>query len=103
MKMLQEILRQIRLDNKLSQENIAADLNMSLTGYAKIERGETDVNYSRLQHIASYYNLDVLQLLSYGTTVSIDKKDSFKEEEITHLKEIISLLEKKIELLKDVK
>ena len=36
MKNIQEILRQIIIDKKLSPKNIVVDLNMSLTGYAKI-------------------------------------------------------------------
>ncbi|EDN72067.1 hypothetical protein BGS_1039 [Beggiatoa sp. SS] len=32
-----------------SQEEIAHRLNMSVSGYGSIERGETDVNLSRLE------------------------------------------------------
>jgi transcriptional regulator with XRE-family HTH domain len=103
MKKLQEILRQIRLENNLSQENLAADLGLSITGYAKIERGETDVNYSRLEKIAQYYKINVIQLLSIGYPLNIDKRVDYKDEEIAHLKEIIKLLEQKIELMSDVK
>lgn len=95
MKKLQDILRQIRLENKLSQENVAADLDMSTTGYAKIERGETDINYSRLEKIAAYYKLNVVQLLSYGNN---ERFDSYKDQEIAHLKEIIQLLERRLAL-----
>ena len=32
-------IRQLRIDKKLSQENISADLGISIDGYRKIERG----------------------------------------------------------------
>lgn len=41
-------IRQERVKRNLSQENLAEMLKISLTAYSKIERGITDINFSRL-------------------------------------------------------
>ncbi len=93
---LTEILRRIRQEKNLTQENLAIDLNMSLTGYSKIERGETDINFSRLQKIADYYNLSIIELLSFGNIEVKERKcDCLKaKEQIEYFNKIIKILEK---------
>ena len=59
-----EQLKTVRLLKGWSQEQLAEKLNLSLNGYAKIERGETDVNLSKVQHIADELGIDPMQLLS---------------------------------------
>lgn len=84
-----------------SQEDMAHELDISLTAYSKIERNITDVNHSRLVQIAKVFGITVIELLS------ADKKTKSKNEEIDSLKkiiseknkEIISLQKKVIELL----
>lgn len=49
-----------------SQEDMATKLDMSVNGYSNIERGETDVQISRLQQIAEVLETDLLELLSFG-------------------------------------
>jgi len=49
----------------LTQEQVAYKLGITTHAYAKIERGETDVNFSRLQQIAEVMEIDLLQLLSF--------------------------------------
>lgn len=92
---LTEILRRIRQEKNLTQENLAIDLNMSLTGYSKIERGETDINFSRLQKIADYYQITIIELLSYGSIINNNNCSCLKEEkQIEYFNKIITLLEK---------
>ena len=43
-----EKIRQMREERDWSQEQLAAQLNLSPNGYAKIERGETRLTLSRL-------------------------------------------------------
>jgi len=45
-----------------TQEDIADKLGISTHAYAKIERGETDVNLSRLQQIAEVMEIGLSQL-----------------------------------------
>lgn len=59
----------IRFMRKLkgwSQEEMAEKLEMSPNGYANIERGETDVQVSRLEQIAKTFGMDLTDLMSFG-------------------------------------
>ncbi len=49
----------------LTQENMAADLNMSQTGYGKIERGETDISISKLESIAGILGLTINDVIDF--------------------------------------
>ena len=56
---LHEKIRLARELNKWSQEEVAEKLEMSPSGYAKIERGETALNIPRLEQIAEIFHIDV--------------------------------------------
>ena len=49
-----------------SQEEMADKLEMSTNGYAKIERGETDLPLSRLEQIAKVFEIELVELFSFG-------------------------------------
>lgn len=51
----------------LSQEAMADELNMSCSGYAKIERGATKLHFDKLQKIAQVLNIDVIDLISFNS------------------------------------
>lgn len=59
-------IRLLRESQGWSQEEMAAKLNMSTNGYAKIERGESQINFQRLEAIATIFNVDIIELLSVG-------------------------------------
>ena len=63
---INEKIRQLREQHQLSQENMADKLGMSVTGYAKIERGEVRSNLSRLEQISEVFDIDICELLSFG-------------------------------------
>lgn len=46
---------------------MAADLGLSVSGYAKLERGEIDVTLSRLHDIAGILEIGVSQLLNFSS------------------------------------
>lgn len=94
-----ETFRYLRVRNKLKQHTVAEDLGMSLTGYAKIERGETDVKYSKIVQIAAYYELTVIDLLSLLEDEENKQSSKFEQTEVEYLKEINALLREKIALL----
>jgi transcriptional regulator with XRE-family HTH domain len=58
-----KLMRQLKA---FSQEEMADKLGLSLNGYANIERGETDVQLSRLEQIAGIFEMDLLELFAYG-------------------------------------
>jgi len=59
---LPEKLKLIRSLKGWTQETVAEKLSISTHAYAKIERGETDPHYSRLQQIAEVMGIDLSQL-----------------------------------------
>ncbi len=59
-----EKIRFIRLFKGWSQEDMASKLEISANSYAKIERRETDVNFSRLKQIAETLNIELSELLN---------------------------------------
>lgn len=63
---LHEKIRFMRQLQGWSQEDMADKLEMSVSGYAHIERGETDVQVSKLEKIAKAFGVDLLELLTFG-------------------------------------
>lgn len=63
---INEKIRHLRENHQLSQEVMADKLGMSVTGYAKIERGEVRSNLPRLEQISEVFDMDICELLSYG-------------------------------------
>lgn len=58
-----EKIRKVRESKSWSQEQMAEKLNMSLNGYAKIERGETKLYLDKLEQIAQVFDIDVVELM----------------------------------------
>lgn len=58
-----EKIRKVRESKAWSQEQMAEKLNMSLNGYAKIERGETKLYLDKLEQIAQILDIDVVELM----------------------------------------
>lgn len=113
-------IRKIREIKGLSQENVAAELDMSITGYGKIERNEVSVNIDKLSKIGKVLQLSIEDIIGFDENVAfnnfnstIDKqigrylmpeemKDLY-EENIRLLKEKITYLEEKIKDLESKK
>ena len=53
---------------------MAEKLAMSAGGYAKIERGETQLNIPRLEQLAAIFKVDMWDLLKSG-----NKRDGFTD------------------------
>jgi len=118
-----EKIRFMRQLQGWSQEQMAEKLGMSLHGYANIERGDTDVQMSRLEQIAEVLGTNPAELMSFGekNTMCFFRDNNYhnisqtlnmhpeaimaelqkhqallqhKDKEIQYLKEIIDLLKK---------
>lgn len=116
-----EKIKFMRQAKSLSQEEMAEKLGLSINGYANIERGETDALMSRIEQIAQVFEMDFMELVSFGERNMIcftglenhnishisqnSNTDDFKHDleksqliieaqrsEIAHLKEIIELM-----------
>lgn len=58
-----EKIRKLRETKSWSQEQMAEKLNMSLNGYAKIERGESKIYLDKLEQIAQVFDIDIVELM----------------------------------------
>lgn len=113
-----EKIRVMREINQWSQEEMAEKLDISPTGYAKIEHGKTNLTLDRLKQIAQIFNIDVVELIAQnerafffsigdnsnhhnyvgGDQILAMENEKLKllleakENEITALKEVIGLL-----------
>ena len=110
-----EKIKIMREMNQWSQEEVAEKLGMSTTGYAKIERGQTNVSVEKLKQIAQVFNLNVAQLLddderfvicsigdnhsNYNNYFGTNEKLSLENEK---LKQLLNAKESEIEALKKV-
>lgn len=56
-------IRMMRELRQWSQEEMAEKMNMSPSGYAKIERGETRLQYDKLVQIAQIFNITLSDLV----------------------------------------
>jgi transcriptional regulator with XRE-family HTH domain len=61
-------IKKFRELKNISREQMAADLDMSLSGYSKIERNEIDLTISRVQQIAQILKVDLGQILNFDAT-----------------------------------
>ncbi len=61
-----EKIKFMRESKGWTQEEMADKLELSVNGYANIERGETDVQISRLEKIAEAFGIGLLELLNFG-------------------------------------
>ena len=117
-----EKIRLIRELNKWSQEEMAEKLAMSAGGYAKIERGETQLNIPRLEQLAAIFKVDMWDLLkssNNGMVLQINEGDSggdialyassdmamkleLLKQELKHCREMLEQKDKEIELLRQL-
>lgn len=89
-------LKELRLQNHLVQEQVAALLNVSVPAYSKMETGKTDLNYSRIKALAAIYHISLIQLfteeekLSPGKPTALEAilaKLFLRQQEINNLRE----------------
>jgi transcriptional regulator with XRE-family HTH domain len=108
---LYDKIRVIRELKNWTQEEMAHRLEMSISGYGSIERGETDVNFSRLEKIAKAFGMDLVELFSFGEKLSIYQTNNsgnnfgqFCNPKLDNLSEKLELIiqqkDKEIEYLK---
>lgn len=110
MKATLKMIKRIREDKNISREEMADKLNMSLSGYAKIERGEVALTILRLEEIGQILNYTSTEIIEMGnqntlilcptiekTTIPIQSSDSLQ---LSDKDLYIQFLEKRIHELK---
>ncbi len=81
MKLLRENIRKIRELRNYTQEYMADQLGLSVSGYGKIERSDSDINLSRITQIAEILNVSRTALLEFNSDdmlKSLDEDNSNK-------------------------
>ncbi len=107
MKTLGKKIRLLRHQNGWSQEDVAKRLDISIPAFSKIETGITDINLSRLEQIATLFDMSVVQLLTFSNAEQDQK--AILEMELIHKKlldretEVIDLQKKVIELFEELR
>ncbi len=120
----QENIRNLREEHNLSQDDMAEKLGMSVNGYGKIERGQSDLSLKRLQQIAEVFDIDVSEIVKstdkemalvigenhgvmqnnyHADSTEIEKLTliiQHQQEKINDLKDIVSQKDEYIKLLK---
>ncbi len=76
---LSERIRQFRLQKGLSQENMADMLSLSTTAYGDLERGRTELSFSRLENIAKLLDMPLPELLGFES-VSMSETEWLRQE-----------------------
>jgi len=100
MKDLGNTLKSLRISKGISQEALAFEMEISLSTYSKLERGVSDITLSKLEKLATFYGMDVVEVLLYGSSslaaLGICKKIiEEKDKEIMNLqKDLIEALKK---------
>lgn len=110
-------IRKLRDIRAYKQEYLAEQLGMSLSGYGKIERGETDVSIGRLEQVAKALDIKIETILGFNENIvlqqitnhaqltngmyiasSSNQEDERYKHEIILLKEQIAQLKQIVEL-----
>jgi transcriptional regulator with XRE-family HTH domain len=104
-------IKQIRELKGLSQENIAKELGLTVTGYGKIERNEISLNSEILLRISEFLDVKLENLIGFDKNVAFNNFNNTVEQQIgtnnfpAELKQLyedkIKLLEEKIKLLEE--
>jgi transcriptional regulator with XRE-family HTH domain len=106
-----EKIKKLRELKNYTQQHMAEELDLSLSGYGKIERNETDISVSKLEKIAKILETDISSILSFDEkhvfNISENKQAnvSMRDQYINQLDlidRIIAQYREEIQFLKDI-
>ena len=75
---IEEKVRMIREIKGISQDAIATHLDISPQAYGKIERGETKLDFKRIEEIAKYLQVTVDEVMNFDAKTIF--KNTFKDQ-----------------------
>lgn len=97
-------IRKIREIKGFSQENVAEELGMSVTGYGKIERNEVSLNFDKLAKISEVLKVEIETIIGFDDKVAFNNFNNKVEQQIGYNNipaEMKKLYEDKILLLEE--
>lgn len=97
-----ERIRRLRTSRGYTQDYVAAELGMTGSAYAKIERGETDPPVSRLMDIAAVFKINISELFTNQEAEDTSGKYGFATKaDIAQIIFMIKELKEEIDKLKN--
>lgn len=100
-------IRQLRQKNGWSQGEVAKRLKISIPAYSKIETGITDINISRLNQIATLFEISTLEIISSGSlkseNIDYEETNLLKLKVASQEEEIIKLQKRVIDLYEEIR
>ncbi len=99
-----ERIRQLRVINGLSQENVAEEIGMSHGNYGKIERGEIDVSSNNLIQIAKVLKVQVGDFFEEKAKANIkENKPDYGYATRSELNELSQLVKQQTALIEQIR
>lgn len=106
-------IKKFRELKNITREFIAGELGMTVGGYSKIERNETDLKFSKIQKIAELLEVEIAQLLNFDVNELLNRTehlpiDGFERTKSKDLQEnhyrekYIKMLESENKMLKEL-
>lgn len=94
-------IRILRAANGLTQSNVASEIKITASAFAKIERGESDISISRIEAIANVFDLSASELINQADLIYKTNANSLAKNysELEHIKNEINRLNKMVESL----
>jgi transcriptional regulator with XRE-family HTH domain len=106
-KLINDNIKKFRELKSLTRDEIAEKLEMSLSGYAKLERGEVELTVSKLYRISEILEVDISQILNFDASqvfnvsnnqsAYVIAKDQHNHYHDEYKDKYIKLLEEKLE------
>jgi transcriptional regulator with XRE-family HTH domain len=108
-----ENIKKFRELKNMTREDLADRLEMSLSGYSKLERGEVELTVNKLYRIAEILEISVSQILNFDASqifnvrdhgvANVDIKSQTNNYQDEYKDKYIKLLEAEVERLKSEK
>ena len=98
-------IKRFRELKNLSREYVALQLDMSASGYSKIERGEVELTVSKIERIAKVLDVDIGLLFRFSVADVFGDGDKPVRRKVVHpdlvyMQRYIGMLEGEIERLR---
>jgi transcriptional regulator with XRE-family HTH domain len=91
----------LRAAKGLTQSNVASEIKITASAFAKIERGESDISISRIEAIANVFDLSASEIINQADLIYKTNANSLAKNysELEHIKNEINRLNKMVESL----